>query len=185
MTEKKKRVIVQPHTYKKKENGKNATGRPSDYRPEYCQSIVEFMSIETHEVYVDTTYYKPSSGDDPKWPLKSETNKMIANRFPTFQRRCHNIWVTMETMKGRTLEYPEFLSAYTKAKAIQESILVENGIQWAYNPWFAMFIAKNNFGYVDKVSTEVTGKDWGAIEIANINELSPKQLDELRQKLMQ
>ena len=88
-------------------------------------------------------------------------------------------------MKGRTLEYPEFLSAYTKAKAIQESILVENGIQWAYNPWFAMFIAKNNFGYVDKVSTEVTGKDWGAIEIANINELSPKQLDELRQKLMQ
>ena len=43
---------------KKKPNGKFATGRPTDYKPEYCKDIVDYMSKEAHLIVIDKTYYK-------------------------------------------------------------------------------------------------------------------------------
>jgi len=83
---------------------KKKEGRPTKYKSSYCQDLLDFMSRTSHEVVVDTTYYKVpdniqknmvENGVDikemPDGTLKSATNKLIANTFPTFQRRCHNI----------------------------------------------------------------------------------------------
>jgi hypothetical protein len=50
----------QIHHYKKKPNGKNDTGRPDKYKPEYCLQIVERFKSSQEKIYYETTYYKPS-----------------------------------------------------------------------------------------------------------------------------
>ncbi|MDD3302260.1 MAG: hypothetical protein PHN31_01795 [Candidatus Gracilibacteria bacterium] len=138
-------------------------GPPIKYRPEFAEALICFMERTSHEIYVDKTYYK--GGDDGSTgSIKSESNKLIANTFPTIQRFCHIINIHQDTLVGRTKEidsngnpvYPELICAYNKAKQIQESILLENALNGTYNPAFSMFLAKNCFGYVDK--SEVDNK---------------------------
>ena len=182
---KEQQIKAKSGVIKKKPNGKFATGRPTDYKPEYCKDIVDYMSKEAHLIVIDKTYYKSPDfiqknqveigipvNEIATWTLKSETHKVIANRFPTFQRWCHEKDIVTSTMYRRTEEYPEFWNAYTKAKAIQESILIENTMQGVYNPGFAMFIAKNNFWYKDK--TEVVNTN---VEIQITEEQKKKLLD--------
>lgn len=168
------------------------TGRPTKYKESYCQDLLDFMSRTSHEVVVDTTYYKVpdnvqknlvENGVDikemPDGTLKSATNKLIANTFPTFQRRCHNIWIHIDTMKERVSKYPNFSLAYKKSKQIQESILLENAMQWEYNANFAMFMAKNNFWYKD--SKDITIKDQSDQE--DSDDLTEEQILEKLKKV--
>lgn len=148
------------------------------------------METTSHEVVVDTTYYKPDEKDerdektgDRFWGVKSQTHKVIANIFPTIERFCHSIGIHRDTLhewanakypddyaelelRGQ-LMYPEFSDAVKRAKQIQESILVENALQSQYNPTFAIFLAKNNFGYVDKTEKDIKVSPLGNI----LNEL--------------
>lgn len=125
------------------------------------------MSTTSHEVVIDKTYYKPDEKNtvtkdgELVWGLKSEKHELIANTFPTLERFCHSIEIHKDTliewataMEDWKLKHPEFSVAYKRAKQIQEAILIENAMQGTYNPQFAVFMAKNNFGYTDKQEIE-------------------------------
>lgn len=134
-------------------------GRPTKYDDKYCDMLLDFMSTTSHEVYQDVTYYKD-------WQVRSETNKILANTYPTFERFSHNIWVHPDTLREWAfwkypddysdeslrwqLKHPKFSEIYKKCQKIQESILIENALNWQYNWPFAMFLAKNKFWYKDK-----------------------------------
>ena len=75
-------------------------------------------------------------------------------------------------MHERVAKYSEFSDAYRKSKQIQEAILLENWMQWEYNSWFAMFMAKNNFWYKD--SKDITIKDQ--TEQEDLEELTEEQI---------
>lgn len=162
------------------------SGRPTKYREEYADMLIDFCSSFSQEVYIDREYYDikgktrdetiartPVDEDGYKRHLiKRETHKVITSTFPTMQRFAHLIDVHYDTlhewahatydedykivnMRGKK-KYPRFSEAYMRAKQMQESILIENAMNWNFNPQFAMFFAKNCFGYKDKTEVEQT-----------------------------
>lgn len=186
MAIKKKKII-------KKEPKK--MGAPVKYRPEYCKMLIDFMSRPIQEIKMDRTYYdvKWLSKDDidefekdedgmKRWFVKKEEHNVFANIFPTLERFAHNIGVHRETLREWStitypedykdvklrgkLKYPDFSATYTRAIQIQESILVENSLSGNYNAQFAIFLAKNKFGWKDKTETDVNHA--GNISISSI-----------------
>lgn len=168
--------IVVPVPQDTNKNGK--AWRPTDYRPEYAQQLIDFMSRTSHEVWINKTYYKAWDWSRDWW-VKSEKHVVIAETYPTLQRFAFNIWVLVETLNNWadakysidypwidddgnplawTRKHPEFFDSLRIAKQIQEAILVENGLNGNYSSQFAVFIAKNNFGYSDKTELDVSDK---------------------------
>ena len=130
-------------------------GRPSMFREEYAQQLLDFFNVEP--------YYERVIKD------KAGTDKIqkVANKFPTLARFATVVGVTRETLhdwatattEDGMLRFPEFSYAYKRAKDYQESILVEGTMNGVFNAPFAIFTAKNILGWRDKTEQEVTGKD--------------------------
>ncbi len=173
-------------TKRKNPEDKLKAGRPTDYDPKYCGEIIAFMERTSQEIVVDRTFYGSGNAEvsfrrkDPdgfvRGMVKAETHKVFASVFPTLERFAHSIgvhkdtvveWATAEDAEGNLL-HPEFSVAYKRAKQIQESNLIENGLTGQYSSNFAIFVAKNVFGWKDKSETEVTGKDGAPLQQAVI-----------------
>lgn len=135
-------------------------GRPTLYRPEYCEQLIAMFSVEAFT----TESYTNGNGE--------ERTRTVPCKFPTLARFAANINVDRDTLKewankideSGTLVHPEFSAAYKKAKDLQEALLVEGGLAGAYETPFAIFTAKNVIGWKDKQDMEHTGKDGGPIE---------------------
>ena len=149
--EKKKKAPAKKKPVKKKNdkvsNQPRKVGRPANYTPEYCDLLIEYFLNRPQVVEFKKNYYKDGT-------LKSEEPVTVPPSYPTFQGFAMSINTTAKTLWDWKEKYPEFGEAYARAKDIQESILLVNGIQGLYNPGFCQFIAKNTFGYKDKVETE-------------------------------
>lgn len=128
-------------------------GRPSKYKPEYCDMIVEWFNIEpiTFEVH---------DGVPVKIPAK----------FPTFEKFAHSIGVTHETLRAWSNDEkkPEFSVAYKKAWDLQEAVFTEGVMQGAWQQTFSIFLAKNKFGWKDKQETHHTHELGGEIKVSII-----------------
>jgi hypothetical protein len=138
---------------------KNLGGRPTKYREEFLEMLLDFFSQpSTREVTV-----KDAKGN--------ETVQVLPGSFPTLARFATNIGVTTETLHDwataknldGTLRNPPFSYAYKKAKDLQQANLVEGTMKGAYNSTFAIFTAKNVLGWRDKIEQEITGKDGAPI----------------------
>lgn len=124
-------------------------GRPTKYRPEYCQKIVEFFDRKPYEPMLkdDGTPFLNKFGD----PV------MIPAVFPTFERFAFEIGVEVKTLHNWCNEHPDFLQAFTRAKHLQSDVLDVNGLAENYNAGYAKFIAINCTEKVDKVETKHSG----------------------------
>jgi len=129
--------------------------RPTKYRKEYCEKIIEFFDREPWENKVETTV---RNGQLIKTTIKEPC------RFPTFERFAFEIGVHRDTLRDWCEVHPEFLSAYKKAKDLQKEVLIQNGMAGLYDKTFAIFTAKNVTDMRDKVQTEVTHKETVKIE---------------------
>jgi len=140
-------------TKRKKPEDCLPAGRPTVYKEEYCEKIIEFFDIEPF-----TTHILPDKNGGKKIEI-------IACKFPTLTRFACNIGVTRETLHdwataklaNGNLKHPRFSYAYKKAKDFQESILIEGSMAGAFNPSFAIFTAKNVLGWRDRQEVENTG----------------------------
>lgn len=110
-------------------------GRPTKYKPEYCQEIIDFFNIEPYREVMETYYYK--NGES------KETVKLVANDLPFISMFAHKIDVSTTAIKRWNEKYPEFSTALKKAKELQQNHLVQNGLQGNYQTAFAIFTAKN------------------------------------------
>jgi hypothetical protein len=114
---------------------KHPGGRPTKYRKEYCQKLVEFFSIEpTKEVTKTITTAKGTVIEEPV---------ERAARLPTFERFAVNIGACVDTLIEWTKKHKEFSEAYTYAKALQKDILVTNGLLGLYDAGYAKFVSIN------------------------------------------
>jgi hypothetical protein len=132
----------------------NDVGRPTDYKPEYCQKMVDYFNIEpTKEMPVTITTRTGS---------KVEKVEEAPNIMPTLEKFAFDIGVTTQTLwywanmkdKDNDLVHPEFSEAYFKCKQLQKNILVTNGLLNNYNSNFAIFVAKNFTDMEDKQKIE-------------------------------
>ncbi len=139
----------QPKTQRNELMAKKKEGAPTKYKPEYCKAIIEYFSVE---------------------PYKLVGKKEVANDLPFITAFAHSIDVTMETLQEWRRVHPEFSEAYAKARQLQESHFVTNSLRDNFAQPFAIFAAKNMFGWRDrsevvelKFVLDLTGKVVDAI----------------------
>lgn len=111
-------------------------GRPTKYKPEYCQKLIEFFDVEPYE---DKPLEHYGKDGEVKWT----DYKRMANRLPTLRNFAKEIGVSFDTVYEWVKQHPAFSDAFTQAKDLQKWFLIENGLNGCYNPAFAIFTAKN------------------------------------------
>ena len=119
---------------------KHPGGRPTKYKSSFCQDILDFFNGPQ---YKDVTipHYK-------KGELAWKDIKRMPNKLPTIVEFANHIGVCYATVydwidpKMGSFQ-PEFLQAFTRARAAQKNFLIQNAIQGLYNPLFSKFVAIN------------------------------------------
>ena len=131
---------------KTKEHAK--VGRPSKYKPEYCQKLIKYFDIPLYKTVIQQKM--SASG------IVKDLEVTVPNDFPTLEGFCWEIDIVPETISNWTKEFPEFFQACKKAKAMQKRFLVAHGLSGGYNSNFAKFVSVNMTDLVDKseVKTE-------------------------------
>ena len=124
----------------------NITGRPTKYRPEYCQAIIDYFNIQPY-------YY-------------NDEGEKVVNDFPTLGMFCYSIDIAQKNMLEWVNKHPDFRKAYDIAKTMQENIIVQNGLQNNYHGPFAVFVAKNACGMSDKQQIEVGNIEDKSIKVS-------------------
>lgn len=113
-----------------------AGGRPSKYDPKYCEHIVEWFS---------------SMEDDPK-------------KCPLFGRYAVEIGVVKSTLHEWCKNHPEFSAAYSQAKSIQESIMIERGLNGEFNGGFTKFAMSNMHGWTERSEQSIDVQNFEFVE---------------------
>ena len=125
---------------------KRKVGRPTKYKPEYCQEIIKFFDRElVHHVAKEVIHPK-----DGVISIMEER----ATDLPLFEAFAHSIDVHVDTLHEWKKVYPEFSESYKRAKQLQKEHLVTNAMQGRYSNSFAIFTAKNILGWRDKQEIE-------------------------------
>jgi hypothetical protein len=135
-------------------------GRPTDYKPEYCEQIIEYFSVKP---YAKET--KPVQTPMGTIPMPIDA----ASDFPSFAGFAAKIGVCRDTLLDWCTAHDEFLRAYKKAKELQENWLVTNGMKGLVSTPFAIFTAKNVIGWRDRNETTVKEHDPAKIPDADID----------------
>lgn len=127
----------------------NKGGRPTDYRPEYCEALIKWFEIEPNRE-VEIPHYKDGE-------ITWNDYKIIANKLPKFHEFAKSIGIVHSTLLEWCDKNIEFSKAYTRAKELQKYFLIENGLNGCYNPTFAIFVSKNITDMKDKTETQISG----------------------------
>lgn len=105
-------------------------GRPASYRPEYCDSLIEyFATADSWEINYDA---------------KNSGKVLPHSKLPTMERWCHQIGVTTECFRLWVEKYPELKSAYETAKGLQKAFLLELGAAGIGNHITALMLRTNH-----------------------------------------
>ena len=129
---------------------KHPGGRPTKYKPEYCDRLIAFFDVEPFRE--DEIEHLRKDGDVSYVELKR-----FANRLPTLRRFAREIGVSWRTVYNWKETKEEFLHALEEAEQIRQDFVNENGLNGIYNSAYAKFWAINMTKMRDRVETEVTG----------------------------
>lgn len=137
-------------------NKKHAGGRPTKYKREYAERIIEYFSKPVVEEILTVTEGTGKS----EW--RKEEKRYEAMFFPTLELFaaeigvCDDIfveWAGAKDSRGR-LKYPEFTDAYTRVKKIQKGLVIQYGMIGRLDSRFATFFASANLGMTPKSESE-------------------------------
>lgn len=117
-------------------------GQPTKYKPEYCQQLIDYFSIEPLEIIREQEITDTEGG--------KYISRRLPQRFPWFEGFARKIGVHRNTLKNWCDEYPEFAEAYETAKDLQREFLVDIGLSGATSASFAIFTMKNVCGWRDE-----------------------------------
>lgn len=117
-------------------------GQPTKYKPEYCQQLIDYFSIEPLEIIREQEITGTDGG--------KYVSRRLPQRFPWFEGFARKIGVHRNTLKNWCAEHPEFAEAYETAKDLQREFLVDIGLSGATSASFAIFTMKNVCGWRDE-----------------------------------
>ena len=123
-------------------------GRPSKYKPEYCEEMIKFFSVDPTE-----RRFKSEVSDEKGDKTTYEGGGVD---FPSFIRFAFNIGVCEDTLNEWAKVHEEFSVATKLCKKLQEDIWLVNALNGNYSSQFSIFLGKNVFGYTDKQEIENT-----------------------------
>ena len=134
--------MVKKAEYKKKPNWKNDTGRPTKYKSEYCQMIVDYFSQDIRDI-------EEVEIKDKKWNT-TIINKKTPKRLPTISKFGLSIGIADDTLSEWAKEHADFSVAYRKAKDLQKNFLNDCALLWLYDSGYSKFVAINCTDMKDK-----------------------------------
>ena len=142
------------YKYQKKENGKNDTGRPTDYKSDYCRDIVLYFenSPKTERVVKAVI-----TGKNDYSKTEYET---IPCELPTISKYARKIGIATKTLYEWAKVYPDFSNALDEVREIYKNFLNDNGLRGYYNPLYTKFVAINTTDMKDKNETDVTVRSY-------------------------
>ena len=117
-------------------------GQPTKYKPEYCQQLIDYFSIEPLKIVAEQKIIGTEGG--------KYVSRRLPQRFPWFEGFARKIGVHRNTLKNWCNEHPEFAEAYETAKDLQREFLVDIGLSGATSASFAIFTMKNVCGWRDE-----------------------------------
>ena len=117
-------------------------GQPTKYKPEYCQQLIDYFSIEPLEIIREQEITDTEGG--------KYISRRLPQRFPWFEGFARKIGVHRNTLKNWCAEHPEFAEAYDTAKDLQREFIVDVALSGAAPPSFAIFTMKNVCGWRDE-----------------------------------
>lgn len=141
----------------------HAGGRPSKYRKEYAQMMIDFFNRPVFE--------------------RSKSGKAVPTLFPTLERFAFSIgvwkdlindWAHVKDSNGE-LKNPEFHRAYKICKDLQAAYLQEGCLAGTHDKTFGIFTAKNVLGWRDKIDHGLEGPDGQPLPPNVITIVSPIQ----------
>lgn len=110
-------------------------GRPSKYKVEYCEQIIDYFSKEP---YHNEKLIKTNRDGTTEEKLQE-----VANDLPLISGFATMIGVHRDTINEWARIHPEFSDSLKRAKDLQRSMLITNGLRGNYSTTFAIFTAKN------------------------------------------
>ena len=134
-------------------------GAPSKYKPEYCKKIIDYFNLDPFETIKD------QEGQD---------TGIYRHKFPSFERFAQELGVSVNTLKNWAKKHADFLIAVEKAENLQQAFLSESALYGLVNSPFAVFTAKNLFGWSDS----------GPNAYARINFSKCKTLEQKQEKVI-
>lgn len=117
-------------------------GQPTKYKPEYCQQLIDYFSIEPLEIIREQEITDTEGG--------KYISRRLPQRFPWFEGFARKIGVHRNTLKNWCAEHPEFAEAYDTAKDLQREFIVDVALSGAAPASFAIFTMKNVCGWRDE-----------------------------------
>lgn len=125
-------------------------GRPTKYKPEYAERLIEFYSIPPYTIVSDKDGNIIEKAND--MPFLVDFAKEIGVGTSTL----HD-WANRKDKEGK-LAHKEFADALKGFHEHRERILATNALKGLYNSTFSIFTAKNILGWRDKLDHNVDGK---------------------------
>ena len=164
-------------TAKKKKPPYYTFGRPTKYKKEYCEKIVEYFDVP---YFVEKEVTKATSSG-----VIYKIKKEVPNRIPLFEGFARSIGVDTDTVVNWTRDHEDFFGAYKTAKGLQKEMLVYLAVNGHLAQSYAIFLTKNITDFTDRVETDVTsgGEKVGSVDLTSFMEkLKDKDADELRRE---
>ncbi len=129
-------------------------GRPSKYKPEYCQMLIDHFDEEPFRE-IEIPHYK---GGVLAWTDCKE----VANRVPSLTKFATQNglgWATVHDWLNpeHGSYHEEFSDAYTHARALRADMLIDMGMSGVSPPASFKFVAVNLTDMRDKQETELNG----------------------------
>ena len=143
---------------------KHPGGRPTKYKPEYCDEIVEFFSTPPYREVEITHRNKDGS--------TYTTYEDKPNDLPFLSQFARHIDVNTDTLLEWRDKHPEFSVAYKKAKDLQKEFLATNAVRGLTNTTFSIFTAKNitDWRDVKEIKQEVKQESTVKVESVEIED---------------
>lgn len=152
---------------------KGAGGRPTKYKPEYCQKVDDYLVENQDEVEAVVESENEQTG-------RTRYDRRFKVRLPTIEGFASYLDVSKQTLYNWSEEHKEFLDSLGKIEREQHSRLVNEGLAGNYNPTIAKLILTNNHGMSEKTETDITSKGE---QIGQPDEASQKLIKEYEDKL--
>lgn len=126
-------------------------GRPSTYKPEYVQALLQYFDKPPVREIPETWY-------NPDGSVKRESMKLVANPPAHIGGFARSLGVSKMAVYDWARKYPDFGYAMLHARDMRRAMIIDNALMGLYNPLFAKLAAANLFGWHDRQDVNHTGE---------------------------
>lgn len=113
------------------------------YKPEYCQSLIDFFDRPPTREITETWYHSDGS-------VKREGIKEIPNSPPHLGQWAMSIGFYPIVPYEWAKRHRDFHYALQSARSLRKHLVIDNALKGLYNPIFSKLAAANWWGWTDK-----------------------------------